>query len=144
VVHGLPAEDAGTIDLPLAADWPNRPRQQVDRERGKPSQTAWRVIARDEASRRTRLALEPLTGRSHQLRVHLAAIGHPILGDILYGRPDADYLDLVRGARDARREEGAPARQLLHCARLTFPAPAGGAPTTVEAPLPADLVRALS
>jgi tRNA pseudouridine32 synthase/23S rRNA pseudouridine746 synthase len=84
VVHGLPAEDAGTIDLPLAADWLNRPRQQVDRERGKPSQTAWRVIARDEASQRTRLALEPLTGRSHQLRVHLAAIGHPIVGDALY------------------------------------------------------------
>ncbi len=84
LVHGVMVDDAGTIDLPLAADWPNRPRQQVDRERGKPSRTTWRVIARDPAARRTRLALEPHTGRSHQLRVHLAAIGHPIVGDALY------------------------------------------------------------
>ncbi|MDR7332380.1 pseudouridine synthase [Roseateles asaccharophilus] len=76
----------GLIDLPLAADWPNRPKQQVDFKRGKPSQTRWRVMAHEGPN--TRVALEPLTGRSHQLRVHLTALGHPILGDTLYAPPD--------------------------------------------------------
>jgi tRNA pseudouridine32 synthase / 23S rRNA pseudouridine746 synthase len=79
-------EGAGLIDLPLAADWPNRPRQQVDVERGKPSQTRWHVLGHEGP--RTRVALEPLTGRTHQLRVHLAHIGHAILGDTLYAAPD--------------------------------------------------------
>lgn len=77
---------SGSIDLPLAADWPNRPRQRVDFERGKPSQTGWRVIAHE--GRHTRVALMPVTGRSHQLRVHMAAHGHAILGDALYAAPD--------------------------------------------------------
>jgi tRNA pseudouridine32 synthase / 23S rRNA pseudouridine746 synthase len=85
LVHGLVADDEGEIDLPLAADWPHRPRQVVDHHHGKSSLTRWRVIGRSAAARRSLLALEPLTGRSHQLRVHLAAIGHPIVGDTLYG-----------------------------------------------------------
>jgi len=76
----------GLIDLPLGADWPKRPRQQVDLEGGKPSQTRWRVLAHE--GNHTRVALEPLTGRSHQLRVHLAHLGHAILGDSLYATPD--------------------------------------------------------
>jgi tRNA pseudouridine32 synthase/23S rRNA pseudouridine746 synthase len=76
----------GLIDLALGADWPNRPRQQVDLERGKPSQTRWRVLAHEGPH--TRVALEPLTGRTHQLRVHMAALGHAILGDALYAAPD--------------------------------------------------------
>jgi len=76
----------GLIDLPLGADWPNRPRQQVDLEHGKPSQTRWRALAHDGGH--TRVALEPLTGRSHQLRVHLAHLGHAILGDTLYASPE--------------------------------------------------------
>lgn len=79
-------EGDGLIDLPLGADWPNRPRQQVDHEHGKPSQTRWRVLAHEGGH--TRVALEPLTGRSHQLRVHLASLGHAILGDALYAAPD--------------------------------------------------------
>lgn len=79
-------EGAGLIDLPLAADWPNRPRQQVDHARGKPSQTAWQALSHDGGT--TRVRLEPLTGRSHQLRVHLATLGHAILGDALYAAPD--------------------------------------------------------
>lgn len=75
----------GLIDLPLAADWPNRPRQQVDTVHGKPSQTRWRHLASEGAH--SRVALEPITGRSHQLRVHLAALGHPIMGDGLYAPP---------------------------------------------------------
>lgn len=85
VVAGALAGE-GLIDLPLAADWPNRPRQQVDPARGKPSQTRWRALGAQGAG--TRVALEPITGRSHQLRVHLAALGHPILGDPLYAPPD--------------------------------------------------------
>lgn len=79
-------EGDGLIDLPLGADWPNRPRQQVDLERGKPSQTRWQVLAHEGGQ--TRVSLEPLTGRSHQLRVHLAHLGHAILGDTLYATPD--------------------------------------------------------
>ena len=84
LVDGLMERDAGSIDLPLGADWPNRPRQQVDIQRGKASLTHWRVLLRDVAARTTRVELEPVTGRSHQLRVHLLAIGHPIVGDALY------------------------------------------------------------
>jgi tRNA pseudouridine32 synthase/23S rRNA pseudouridine746 synthase len=79
-------EGEGLIDLPLAADWPNRPRQQVDHAHGKPSQTRWRALGPDGPW--TRVALEPITGRSHQLRVHLAALGHPIVGDALYAPPE--------------------------------------------------------
>jgi tRNA pseudouridine32 synthase/23S rRNA pseudouridine746 synthase len=81
LVAGEPRDDTGEIDLPLAADWPRRPRQIVDAQRGRHALTRWRVLERHAAC--SRLQLEPLTGRSHQLRVHLCAIGHPILGDTL-------------------------------------------------------------
>ena len=116
VVAGCPAAPEGEIDLPLSADWPNRPRQQVDRLAGKPSLTRWRVLgpAGDDA---TRLALNPVTGRAHQLRVHLLAIGHPILGDALYAPPQ------VR----ARSE-----RLLLHACSLAFAHPFDGAPMAFQ------------
>jgi tRNA pseudouridine32 synthase/23S rRNA pseudouridine746 synthase len=85
-VVGGSLDGEGFIDLPLAADWPHRPRQQVDLEHGKPSQTRWRALGREGPH--TRVALEPITGRSHQLRVHLAALGHPIMGDALYAPPE--------------------------------------------------------
>lgn len=87
VVHGLVEADSGTISAPLAADWPNRPLQRVDHARGRPSITRFQVLARDAATARSRLELQPVTGRSHQLRVHLASIGHPVAGDVLYGPP---------------------------------------------------------
>lgn len=87
VVHGLLAEDAGEVELPLIVDWPNRPLQKVDFEIGKHSLTRYRLLDRDEAQDLSRVELEPVTGRSHQLRVHMAALGHPILGDDLYGGP---------------------------------------------------------
>jgi tRNA pseudouridine32 synthase/23S rRNA pseudouridine746 synthase len=113
--------DAGEIDLPLAADWPNRPRQQVDREHGRPSLTRWRVLARDDDGDSTRVSLEPVTGRSHQLRVHLLAIGHPILGDALY----------APAAVQAR----AP-RLLLHAAGLRLAHPATGEPLHFASTVP--------
>ena len=125
IVHGLLAPEHGEIDLPLAADWPNRPRQQVDRMRGRPSLTRWRVLQRDPAAQRTRLALEPVTGRSHQLRVHLQAIGHPIVGDALYGP--------VAGCGVAGP------RLLLHATRLQLSHPATGALMAFVGPAPFSL-----
>ena len=104
------ADGWGEIDLPLAADWPRRPLQKVDATQGRPSLTRWRVLHAEDD--RTRLELAPVTGRTHQLRVHLQAIGHPILGDALYAPPDvqtmaprlllhACALDLAHPARDA-------------------------------------------
>ncbi len=121
LVAGTVAESAGTIDLPLSADWPNRPRQQIDTTAGKPSLTRWQRLAVGE--RYSVLLLQPVTGRSHQLRVHLAAIGHPILGDTLYAPP---------AVRDA-----AP-RLLLHAWRLTAPHPDTGEATRFESPPPFD------
>lgn len=117
VVRGLPPAAPGQdgwslIDLPLGADWPRRPLQKVDREHGKPSQTRWRVARHDAQRGLTWLDLQPLTGRTHQLRVHLAALGHPILGDALYA--------------DAETQAMAP-RLLLHACALGLAHPATGA-----------------
>ena len=93
IVDGLVSNDEGEIDLPLIADWPNRPKQRVDTVQGKPSRTRYCVLERYTNNRThnhngtTRVLLEPITGRSHQLRVHMLAIGHPIVGDALYA-PD--------------------------------------------------------
>jgi tRNA pseudouridine32 synthase/23S rRNA pseudouridine746 synthase len=84
-VAGKLEPEAGEVDLPIAADWPNRPLRKIDAELGKPSLTRYRLLAFDTATDTSRVELEPVTGRTHQLRVHMAAIGHPILGDALYG-----------------------------------------------------------
>ena len=119
VVAGEVEADAGEIDLPLAADWPNRPRQIVDRTRGKASLTHYTVLER--SAHATRLELEPRTGRSHQLRVHLAAIGHPILGDALYAPGDV---------------QAAAPRLLLHASALAFAHPRDGEPFAISSAVP--------
>lgn len=96
-------EDWAEIDLPLIADWPNRPLQKVDHVLGKPSRTRWRVLGHEAGH--TRVELEPVTGRSHQLRVHMQALGHPIVGDALYAPPEAQGQ-----------------RLLLHACHLALPA----------------------
>lgn len=116
VVSGRVAADQGEIDLPLICDWPRRPRQKVDLATGKPSQTRFRVLRRDSAPFTTRLELEPVTGRSHQLRVHCLALGHPIVGDSLYGT--------------------AATRLLLHASHLAFPHPCSGAAMAFASPTP--------
>ncbi|MFL6588456.1 MAG: RluA family pseudouridine synthase [Luteimonas sp.] len=124
VVDGWPDADTGTIDLPLQADWPNRPRQQVDRIGGKPARTRWQALSRIQTADGapcTRLALMPETGRTHQLRVHLQAIGHPILGDALYAPPGA---------------HARATRLLLHAESLTFEHPATGASLHIMCPAP--------
>lgn len=108
-----------TIDAPLAADWPNRPRQQVDATLGKASQTRWRVLRLEGGH--TRVELQPLTGRTHQLRVHLASIGHPILGDRLYASPALRV---------------ASPRLLLHASELGFNHPRSGAPLRLQSAAP--------
>ena len=118
-VWGTPARSDGLIDLPLITDWPNRPRQKVDHDVGKPSQTRYEILDSDRQSARIRLT--PLTGRSHQLRVHMAAIGHPILGDDLYATPDA---------------LNAAPRLCLHATQLSFRHPATGEPLTLDSPCP--------
>lgn len=92
-VAGVLSDDQGHIDLPLAADWPNRPRQQVDHDKGRPAQTDWQVISR--SADETRVRLTPHTGRSHQLRVHMLALGHPILGDPIYSDRPKDHPRLM-------------------------------------------------
>ena len=111
IVDGLVEHDTGEIELPLMADWPNRPKQKADREHGKPSLTRYRVRARDAAARSTRVELEPVTGRAHQLRVHLLSLGHAILGDALYAPPEVQ----------ARAD-----RLLLHASALRFAHPTSG------------------
>ena len=96
VVEGVVDGDEGRIAAPLAADWPNRPRQIVDVVNGKPSLTYWQVMARDAAT--TRLSLSPVTGRSHQLRVHLQHIGHPIRGDELYAPLPLNAANATKGS----------------------------------------------
>lgn len=118
-VWGHIAEDAGRVDLPLICDWPNRPKQMVDHERGRAAQTDWQVIARDATA--TRIRLKPYTGRSHQLRVHMLSIGHPILGDRFYATGKA--LDAAN-------------RLQLHSCALTLHRPTGGERITFESPAP--------
>ncbi len=82
IVDGIVEKDQGTVDLALRCDWPNRPLQMVDQEQGRKATTHWKVLERFEDA--TRLELTPITGRSHQLRVHCLSLGHPILGDRFY------------------------------------------------------------
>ncbi len=116
-----PAEAWGTIDLPISVDWPNRPLRVVDPVHGKPSLTRWRVVGYDASIAASRVELEPITGRSHQLRVHMRALGHPILGDALYAPPAACALS---------------ERLLLHAQWLCFAHPKTGEACTFESSAP--------
>lgn len=109
VVYGLVEQDAGEIDLPIARDWDNRPRQKICHERGKNALTRFEVIER--LGDRTRLLLKPVTGRSHQLRIHMRELGHPILGCDMYAHPQA--LDMAD-------------RLMLHATSLAFEHPTTG------------------
>lgn len=117
-IWGVPKEKKGTVDLPLIVDWPNRPRQMVCHETGKPAQTDWRVTKAEGSTARVRLT--PHTGRSHQLRVHMLSMGHPILGDPFY----------------ATEEALAFPRMMLHSEELRFKHPDGGITTKVRSKAP--------
>jgi tRNA pseudouridine32 synthase/23S rRNA pseudouridine746 synthase len=87
IVFGIVQQDYGEINLPLICDWPNRPKQMVDHQQGKKALTQWRVL--EHNAKTTRVELKPITGRSHQLRVHMLSIHHPIIGDTLYAHNQA-------------------------------------------------------
>ncbi|TRZ66435.1 MAG: RluA family pseudouridine synthase [Comamonadaceae bacterium] len=107
-----------TIDLPILVDWPNRPLRTIHPE-GQPSVTRWRCIANEIQTQTSRLELEPLTGRSHQLRVHLQALGNPIAGDSLYAPPEV---------------QAHATRLLLHASSLSFPHPLSGETLSFQCP----------
>lgn len=115
VVEGELAQASGEILLPLRCDWDNRPRQMVDFELGKPAHTRWQLLGHEGGN--SRVLLEPVTGRSHQLRLHLASIGHPIVGDVMYG------------ARPAPRV-------CLHASELGFVHPHTGLPLQLRSHTP--------
>jgi tRNA pseudouridine32 synthase / 23S rRNA pseudouridine746 synthase len=117
-VWGVPEEKTGTIDLPLIVDWPNRPRQMVCHDTGKSAQTDWRLLKNEGETSRVRLS--PKTGRSHQLRVHMLSMGHPILGDPFYATGAA--LDFPR--------------MMLHSEELRFNHPQGGHSTKIRSKAP--------
>jgi tRNA pseudouridine32 synthase / 23S rRNA pseudouridine746 synthase len=109
VVFGVPRGSGGIIELPIRKDFDRPPRHKIDPVDGRPAITAWRLIER--SADRSRLEVEPLTGRSHQIRLHLATLGHPILGDNLYAHEEARSMS---------------PRLLLHAAYLSIAHPAGG------------------
>jgi tRNA pseudouridine32 synthase/23S rRNA pseudouridine746 synthase len=113
VIAGKLEPETGEVNLPVGADWPNRPRQKVDMAAGKPSLTHYRVLSHQADF--TRVELEPVTGRTHQLRVHMNAIGHSIVGDNLYNGPAAERL-------------------MLHACRLTLPHPQHNTPLVFDCP----------
>ncbi len=119
VVGGVVDGENGVIDIPIRKDLDNPPCQCVDFEQGKPSETAWSVLKREDD--RTRLELRPKTGRSHQLRIHLRDLGHPILGDDLYAPPAMQALT---------------DRLMLHALSLTVVHPVSGETLVLTAPCP--------
>jgi 23S rRNA pseudouridine1911/1915/1917 synthase len=125
LVHGVPPAPAGLIDAPIGRDPRQRKRMAVVAE-GRPAVTAYRVL--EPLGEYALLEVMPRTGRTHQIRVHLAFIGHPVVGDEVYGR---------------RRSRLACPRQFLHAARLSFRHPATGRPMEFSAPLPPDLQAVL-
>ena len=123
VVHGHMTEEQGEITLPLGSDPDNPPRQKVDPLHGRPARTRYRVLARSGAGddARTRVELTLYTGRTHQLRVHLLSIGHPIIGDPLYAPP---------------AEAGREPRMCLHATSLAFILPRTRVPACFDSPVP--------
>ncbi len=119
IVEGYLEPKQGSVDLPLICDWPNRPKQMVDMENGKPSLTHYQVLS--TLNNASRVQLTPVTGRSHQLRVHMLSLGHVILGDRLYAHPEAK-------ARAQRLQ--------LHAHWLTIAHPSTGESLTFTAPCP--------
>ncbi len=118
-VVGTVIDDAGSIDLPIARDWPNRPKQKICAETGREALTHFRVLERRDGN--SYLELTPITGRSHQLRIHCRELGHPILGCDLYAPPSV---------------LGRAPRLMLHATRIAFPHPGTGRELVGHCPAP--------
>ena len=131
LVRGVPTQDTGRVDRAIGRHRTERKRMSVRSVAGREAHTAWRVIRRFSGAERSWLAVLPETGRTHQIRVHLASVGLPIVGDPVYGR------------RGAKLGSGL-ARPALHAARLGFAHPTTGERMAFEAALPADLAELLA
>ena len=116
-----PAERWQDIQMPVLIDWPNRPKSKVDWEHGKPSHTQWRVMG-SALGNATRVELKPITGRTHQLRLHMMAIGHAILGDALYAPPEVQALSsrLLLHARILRFKHPVTAKWMVFESKVPF------------------------
>lgn len=121
IVTGKLEEPSGLIDEPMICDWPNRPKQMIDHEKGKPSQTRYEVIEYTSENNTSRLRLTPITGRTHQLRLHCQSIGHAILGDRLYASPEVVVM---------------ADRLLLHATTLSLSHPVSGEMVNIESTPP--------
>tara|TARA_R110002167_G_scaffold203006_9_gene406984 strand:- start:5859 stop:6515 length:657 start_codon:yes stop_codon:yes gene_type:complete len=119
IVFGRLSLESGEVDLPLICDWPNRPKQIVDLQRGKQALTRWQVVSQEDNT--SRVDLFPVTGRSHQLRVHMLSLGHPIIGDRLYAHKSALAL---------------ASRLNLHAKMLRFTHPGNETLQTFHSPVP--------
>jgi 23S rRNA pseudouridine1911/1915/1917 synthase len=140
IIRGRMRESTGVIDMPIARH-PDHYEMQRVHPSGKPAVTGWEVL---EAFKRfSLLSLKPESGRTHQLRVHLAAINHPIVGDRLYSKRPPLTLSEVAGKQPDPGEPPLIARQALHAASLTIEHPATGERRTFEAPMPDDMQRTL-
>ena len=118
-VLGRLAPASGTVDLPIGVDWPNRPRQMIDPENGRAAQTGYKVLRAGDSESRVRLS--PRTGRSHQLRVHMLALGHPILGDPLYATgPARDHPRLMLHSQELRLRHPDGGRGMAFRAKAPF------------------------
>jgi 23S rRNA pseudouridine1911/1915/1917 synthase len=129
LVHGKMPRESGTITLPISRDPNRRTRMTARAKKGRHARTDWRAIARLDGYTLVELALH--TGRTHQIRAHFSAIGHPVVGDTLYGAP--------RILRVGKRTLPLLGRNFLHAARIGFSHPTTGACVEVRAPLPRDL-----
>jgi len=129
LLHGRLERDAGTIGLPIGRDLRRRTRMTTRRRQGREARTDWRALARLDAF--TLVEAELHTGRTHQIRVHFSALGHPVVGDTLYGAP--------RHLHAGRQVLPPLGRNFLHAARIVFLHPRRMAPVEVRAPLPAEL-----
>lgn len=140
VVQGEMEATSGILDFPLGRDrvGPFRFKQTVDPEEGRRALTRFRVVRRIPGH--SLVDLRPLTGRQHQIRVHLACVGHPVVGDKLYGPDERLHLDLLQGrAGERRRRRLGASRHLLHAAVLSFEHPLAHVPLSIRAPLPSDM-----
>ena len=138
LLEGQVEADSGHIELPFRVDWPNWPKQMHDPENGKLGITDWRVLERNPDA--TRVEFTPRTGRTHQLRVHLASLGHPIVGDKLYmGGDDVFVRSVEKQLTDLDREFLQMDRQALHNWKLEILHPESGEPILLEAPLYHDI-----
>jgi 23S rRNA pseudouridine1911/1915/1917 synthase len=129
LVHGRLEQNSGSVGLPIARDLHRRTRMTTRRKQGREARTDWRVLARVDGY--TLVEVELHTGRTHQIRVHFSALGHPVAGDTLYGAPREP-----RAGRQALEPLG---RNFLHAARIVFEHPRRKEPVEIRAPLPGQL-----